>query len=121
MARHTRKSTALSVKRDAAAVYVRELPGAVFFGVPRRYIHVTDETGATDEVDATPITSIDRESLLYAARLQCIRSEYENDDCQEMLWHDLSQMGFDPTEIRQFVVNPAAITNCGYGMPIPLR
>jgi hypothetical protein len=38
-----------------------------------------------------------------------------------MLWHDLSQMGFDSKEIRQFVANPAAITNCGYGMPMPLR
>jgi hypothetical protein len=38
-----------------------------------------------------------------------------------MLWHDLSQMGFDSREIRRFVANPAAITNCGYGMPIPLR
>jgi hypothetical protein len=35
-----------------------------------------------------------------------------------MLWHDLSQMGFDPSEIRQILTNPAAITNCGYyGMP----
>jgi hypothetical protein len=54
----------------------------------------------------------------YAAGLQQIRSEYENNGCQEMLWHDLSQMGFDPSEIRQILTNPAAITNCGYyGMP----
>jgi hypothetical protein len=71
---------------------VRELPGAVFFG---------------NAID-------DAESVAYAARLQQIRSEYENDDCEKMLWHDLSQMGFDPSEIRQFVANPAAITNCGY-------
>jgi hypothetical protein len=38
-----------------------------------------------------------------------------------MLWHELSQMGFDSREIRHFVANPAAITNCGYGMPIALR
>ena len=105
----------------AAISYVRELPGAVFFGVPRRHFYVTDRTGATHEVDATSITSIDRESLDYAIRLQRIRSEYENDDCQEMLWHDLTQMGFDSRDIRQFVANPAAITNCGYGYPIPLR
>jgi hypothetical protein len=105
----------------AAISYVRELPGAVFFGVPRRHFYVTDRTGATHEVDATSITSIDRESLDYAIRLQRIRSEYENDDCQEMLWHDLTQMGFDSRDIRQFVANPAAITNYGYGYPIPLR
>jgi hypothetical protein len=117
--RTARKSTALP--STAAAVYVSELPGAAFFGVPRSYVHVTDRFGATHEVDATSITAIDRESLLYAARMQRIRREYENDDCQEMLWHDLSQMGFDSKEIRQFVANPAAITNCGYGMPLPLR
>ncbi|MDB5610126.1 MAG: hypothetical protein JWP25_7026 [Bradyrhizobium sp.] len=115
MASRNRKSTTLP--STAVISYFRELPGAVFFGVPRRYVHVTDRTGATHEVDATSITSIDPESLLYAARLQRVRREYENDDCQEMLWHDLSQMGFDSREIRQFVANPAAITNCGYGMP----
>jgi len=79
--------------------HVRELPGAVFFG---------------DAIN-------DDESIEHAARLQRIRASYEHDDCQEMLWHDLSQMGFDSKEIRQFVANPAAITNCGYGMLIPLR
>jgi hypothetical protein len=115
--RTARKSTALP---STTAVYVSELPGAAFFGVPRSYIHVTDRFGATHEVDATSITAIDRESLLYAARLQEIRREYENDDCQEMLWHDLSQMGFDSMEIHRFVANPAAITNCGYGIPFAL-
>jgi hypothetical protein len=101
MASRTRKFTALPVKQDTTVVisYIRELPGAVFFG---------------DAIN-------DDESIEYAARLQQIRSEYENDDCQAMLWHDLSQMGFDSREILQFVTNPAAITNCGYGMPIPLR
>lgn len=66
--RTARKSAALPVKQTAtvAISYVRELPGAVFFGVPRRHFHVTDRTGATHEVDATSITSIDREPLLYA-------------------------------------------------------
>jgi hypothetical protein len=89
-----------SRKSTAVVSYVRDLPGAVYFG----------------EVDA--------ESLDYAARLQRIRASYENDDCQEMLWHDCQQMGFDSSEIRKFVANPAAITNCGYalaGYPIPLR
>ena len=114
MAKRTRKSTAHPAMQDA--VYVRELPGAAFFGVPRSYRHVTDRYGASHEVDATSITSIDREDLLYAMRLQRIRREYEDDDCQAMLWHELSQMGFDSSEISRFVANPAAITNCGYGM-----
>jgi hypothetical protein len=87
--RTARKSTTLPVAKIGL---VRELPGAVFFG------------SAVD----------DAESIAYAARLQQIRSEYEIDDCEEMLWHDLLQMGFDPSDIRQFVTNPAAITNCGY-------
>jgi hypothetical protein len=101
MAKRTRKSTALPVAQDATAVisYVRELPGAVFFG---------------DAIN-------DDETIEFAARLQRIRREYENDDCQAMLWHDLTQMGFPLEEIHQFVSNPAAITNCGYGDPIPLR
>jgi hypothetical protein len=50
-----------SLAFTAAISYVRELPGAVFFG------------------------DIDAESLEYAARLQQIRTAYEFDDCQEML------------------------------------
>jgi hypothetical protein len=90
--RTARKSTALPVKKNSTAKisYVRELPGAVFFG---------------DAMD---------EFLDHAVHLQRIRSEYENDDCQEMLWHDLTQMGFDSSEIRRCVANLAAITNCGY-------
>jgi hypothetical protein len=104
--RITRKSPVLP-KQNATAVisYVRELPGAMFFS----------------PTPAPSITGIDPESLAYAIRLQNIRASYEHDDCQEMLWHDLSQMGFDSSEIRQFVTNPAAITNCGYGMPNGLR
>ena len=95
------KSTALPVKRNATAVvsYIRELPGAVFFG---------------DAIN-------DDETIGYATRLQQIRREYENDDCLGILWHDLSQMGFSSREIHEFVANPAAITNCGYGIPVPLR
>ncbi len=98
--RTARKSTALPVKKNTTVVvnYVRELPGAVFFG----------DAMDDDDVD-------------YAVRLQRIRASYENDDCQDMLWHDLSEMGFGSREIREFVANPAAITNCGYGWPIALR
>lgn len=89
----------MASRKSVTIAYVQELPGAVFFG---------------DAMDA--------ESVAYAARLQQIRSEYEADDCQEMLWHEMSQMGFDSGEIQRFVANPAAITNCGYGMPVvPLR
>ncbi len=98
--RTDRKSAALHVKQNTTACSVRELPGAVFFG------------------DAIS----DDEIIQYATRLQGIRRDYENDDCQAMLWHDLSQMGFTSREISAFVANPAAITNCGYGMPtISLR
>jgi hypothetical protein len=104
--RTARKSTARPAKKSTPVVsYVGELPGAMFFS-------------ATAPLS---ITEIDREALGYAARLQRIRREYENDDCQEMLWHDLSQVGFGSKEIREFIVNPAAITKCGYGMPLPLR
>ena len=101
MASRARKSTALPVKQNATVVvsYIRELPGAVFFG------------------DAIK----DNEAIQYAVRLQRIRREYEDDDCQATLWHELSQMGFSRREISAFVANPAAITNCGYGMPIPLQ
>jgi hypothetical protein len=73
---------------------VRELPGAVFFG---------------DALDQTPSAN--------AVRLQRIRREYENEECQASLWHDLSQMGFEPADIRRFAVNPASITSCAYGTP----
>jgi hypothetical protein len=117
MAKRTRKSTALSAKEKSIPVYVSELPGAAFYGVPRRYTHMTDRFGATFEVETTSITAIDLETLAYAARLQEIRREYEKDDCQVMLWHDLLEMGFDSREISACVANPAVITNCGYGMP----
>jgi hypothetical protein len=113
--RITRKPTALPVKSTAVARYVRELPGAVFFGTRR------SDLCARDLYLQESITALDKESLFYAARLQRIRREYESDDCQEMLWHDLSQMGFNSKEISRFVTNPAAITNCGYGMPMPLQ
>jgi hypothetical protein len=103
MSRITRKP----LKRNAVAVanYVHTLPGAVFFSA----------------VEHTSVTQVDREALTYAARLQQVRASYERDDCQEMLWHDLSAMGFDSCEIREFVTNPSAITSCGYGHPIPPR
>lgn len=93
MAGRTRKAFLVKRNATAAVSYVRELPGAVFFG---------------DAMD---------EFVDYAVRLERIRREYEKDDCQEMLWQYLSRMGFNSKEIREFVANPAAITNCGYGIP----
>jgi hypothetical protein len=97
MASRTRKSSALPVKQNTIAVitYIPELPGALFFG------EVIDE------------------DIRHAMRLQRISARYASHGCPEMLWHDLSQMGFDSTEIRDFVVNPTAITSCGYGRPNP--
>ena len=93
--RIARKSTVPAV---AVVTVFSRLPGAVFF----------DDPVAAADLD-------------FAASLQRIRSAYENDDCQEMLWHECQQLGFDSSEISRFVANPAAITNCGYGVPIPLR
>jgi hypothetical protein len=85
--RTARKSATLPT---ATIAFVRELPGATFFG---------------DGMN---------EHLAYAVALQRIRARYEIDAIQETLWADLSEMGFDSREISQFVANPAAITNCGY-------
>jgi hypothetical protein len=84
--RTDRRPTTLPVKRNATAVvsYIREMPGAVFFG---------------DAIN-------DDEAIEYAIRLQQIRREYENDDCQVALWHDLSQMGFGSREISRVRYQP---------------
>jgi hypothetical protein len=81
MANSTRKLVA-----TAAISFVRELPGAVFFG---------------DAMDA--------DAFDYAARLQRIRASYENDDCQEMLGHDLSQLGFGPRRTTNYKFPPWVI------------
>jgi hypothetical protein len=109
--RIARKSTARPID---TGLRVRELPGAVFFGVPRRHFHVTDRFGATRELDATSVTDIDPESLQYAIRLNRICADYERDDCQEALWADLQEMGFESNEISRCVTNPKRITCGGY-------
>jgi hypothetical protein len=76
----------------------RELPGAAFF------TRATISTG----------THLDLEALHYAWRLQRIRSDYERDGFEETLWSECRKLGFDSADIRGFVTNPAAITNCGY-------
>jgi hypothetical protein len=91
MTRPTRKSAPIT----ATISTFLELPGAVFYG------DVLDE-----DVDQ-------------AARLQAIRADFESDDNQASLWHELGQMGFDYDEIKAAVLNPASITSCNYGRPNP--
>jgi hypothetical protein len=93
MASRARKSPALPVKQNAVTFsYIFELPGAEFID---------------DAID-------NEDNIEYATRMQQIQSAYEYDGCQEMLWHDCQKMGFSSAEIREFVRNPAAITNCRY-------
>lgn len=103
--RQTRKSTSRT-----AETRVDRLPGAVFFGSVYR-----------SERWQLTVTRQHSENIEYAERLQQIRKDYENDDCQEMLWHDLSQMGFESSDICRFVAHPALITNCGYRPAPELR
>jgi hypothetical protein len=91
MASRTRKSTTVPVKKTAVFSYILELPGAEFLG------------------------DVARADVDYALRMQRIRASYENDGDQELLWLDCQDMGFESNEIREFVTNPAAITNCRYG------
>jgi hypothetical protein len=77
----------------ADITYIRAFPGAEFYGDPAA------------------------EDLYYAADLQRIRSEFEADGFEEMLWYDAQKMGFSPSDIQRFVSHPAAITSCGYGIP----
>jgi hypothetical protein len=101
MANRTRKPA----RRPAAAVAHRfgELPGAIFFGTLFR-----------SERRQFSITRQHEENVDYARDLQCIRGDFEMDGCEEMLWDDCQQMGFDSTDIRRFVMNPGLITSCGY-------
>jgi hypothetical protein len=101
MTKRTRKSAALRVKQESATAvinHVGELPGAAFFSA----------------TEALSVTEIDEGALYYAARLQEIRRDYEKDNDEVWLRHDLERMGFDSMEIRECVANPAQITNCFY-------
>jgi hypothetical protein len=63
------------------------------------------------------------ENVEFAARLQEIRADYEEDGFEELLWLDCQEMGFESSEIRKFETNPAAITSClyvGMGMIPPV-
>jgi len=42
------------------------------------------------------------------------RTEYESDDCQATLWHELTRMNCDYDEIAAAILNPATLTSCVY-------
>jgi hypothetical protein len=62
----------------------------------------------------TSITDINQHDLDYAIRLQEIRSDFEHFRDKDMLWIDLSEVGFDSHEISRCVTHPARITGCSY-------
>jgi hypothetical protein len=71
----------------------RELPGATFYG------EIT-----VDSIDT-------------AQQLQTLRAEYEQDGHAPTFIQELTRFGFPDDEIAAAVLNPATITNCGYGRP----
>jgi hypothetical protein len=85
MARRTTKP----MKTASISVFP-ELPGAVFLGV---------------------VSNADVET---ARRMQAIRQDYEQTDCQATLWLELTQMGFGHDDIAAAVLNPRTITGCVY-------
>jgi len=93
MAIRTRKTPAPKSLITATISYIRELPGAVFFGAI-----------LADDIDI-------------AVRKQRIRADFESTDNQCTLWHDLRQMGFGAAEIAAAILNPRTITDCSYGWP----
>jgi hypothetical protein len=109
--RITRKPTAR--KRNATAYMTTlGLPGAFFLGAVFR-----------EERSQRSITNQHFKNVALAERLQGIRSDYERDGFEETLWADCLEMGFEPSEIREFETNPAAITSClyvGEGMKPPV-
>jgi hypothetical protein len=106
--RTARKPTAR--KRNATAYMTTfGMPGAFFLGA----VHYGDRH----------IASRHSQNVEFAVSLQDIRSDYERDGFEEMLWADCLEMGFQPNEIREFETNPALITSClyvGRGMKPPV-
>jgi hypothetical protein len=107
--RITRKPTAAR-KRNATAYMTTYggLPGALFLGAVR----------GEDSIHNRHFDNVE-----FAIRLQEIRADYEEDGLEEMLWADCLEMGFLPSEIREFETDPAAITSClyvGHGMIPPV-
>jgi hypothetical protein len=109
--RITRKPTARK-RNTTAYMTTLGLPGAFFLGAVFR-----------EERWQRSITNQHFENVALAERLQGIRSDYERDGFEETLWGDCLEMGFEPSEIREFETDPAAITSClyvGAGMKAPV-
>jgi hypothetical protein len=88
------------------------LPGALFLGAVFR-----------EERSQLSFVKRHEENVDLAERLQDIRAAYEEDGLKEMLWADCLGMGFEPSEIRKFETDPAAITSrlyVGVGMIQPV-
>jgi len=91
MSRRTRKS-AFRPTRTATISVFPELPGVVFYG----------EDILDDDIET-------------AKYLQTIRAEYEQDGHAPTLIQELTQFGFPDSQIAEALLNPATITECGYG------
>jgi hypothetical protein len=101
-------------KRNATPYMSRVgwLPGALFLGAVFR-----------EEHSQLSFVKWHEQNRDVAECLQGIRGDYERDGFEETLWADCQEMGFEPSEIREFETNPAAITSClyvGMGMKPPV-
>jgi hypothetical protein len=108
----TRKSTARKINATAFVSRIGWLPDALFLG-----------TAFGEERSQLSTAKRHEENRDFAERLQGIRGDYERDGFEETLWADCLEMGFEPSEIRKFETDPAAITSClyvGQGMKPPV-
>jgi hypothetical protein len=112
MANRTR-STARKSNATAFVSRIGWLPGALFLGAVFR-----------EERSQLSVVKRHEKNRDFAECLQDIRSDYERGGFKEMLWADCREMGFEPSEIREFETDPAAITSClyvGHGMKPPVN
>jgi hypothetical protein len=83
-----------------------------------RFLSVPGGASHFQVVAATPpflLIPVRRSSCGLPRALWLIRLQDTGD--QEILWQELSHMGYGRDNVREFVANPAAITQCGYGWP----
>jgi hypothetical protein len=98
--------TSRVARKRNATTYVSRigwLPGALFLGAVFR-----------EERSQLSFVKRHEDNVALAERLQEIRADYEKDGFKKMLWADCLEMGFEPSEIREFETDPAAITSCLY-------
>jgi hypothetical protein len=102
--RITRKPT-LPVKIS----YFLDLPGAVFYGDvdPWDIDHAT----RLQQISTEYVTRLEQISTARGTRLQ---RRTAREDAVWFLKLDLLEVGFDSSELDEFVTNPAEITNIGY-------